>query len=260
MLYFVINILKWKVNTLIDKSKPIPLYFQVKEDLMEKIKKGQFKVNDLIPSETELQEQYDVSRITIRRAIQELVQEGLLSTQQGKGTYVSEPKASQELNLISSWAETISNLGMNHKSSIISLTKEPAPLAIAQLLNIQEGEVLYKLERVRFVNQEPICLMTNYLLPACVPGFLENGLVRESLYETLEKDYNIVLNRADEVVEAKAAKAREANLLEIKRGTPLLHATRVTYDLGNRPIEAVITITRGDRYSYKIKLVGRKNI
>ena len=103
--------------------------------------------------------------------------------------------------------------------------------------------------------------MTNYLSPAIVPGFLEKGLKGESLYETLEKHYNIVLSRAEETVEAKAAKASEAALLNIKRGAPLLYATRVTYDLTDRPVEVVITISRADRYSYKIKLSGRrKNI
>ena len=80
---------------MLDKSRPIPLYYQVKESLLEKIKSNQFKVGDLIPSESELQEEYNVSRITIRRAIQELVQEGHLHTVQGRGTFVSKPKVSQ---------------------------------------------------------------------------------------------------------------------------------------------------------------------
>lgn len=249
------------MKDLLDKSRPIPLYYQVKESLLEKIKSRQFKVGDLIPSESELQEKYKVSRITIRRAIQELVQEGHLYTKQGKGTFVSRPKVSQELNLITSWAETMAEMGMRPETKKIEYTEETVPVSIAGLLNIPIGDKVYKVERLRYADDEPTCIMTNYLSPAIVPGFLGKGLKGESLYETLEKHYNIVLSRAEETVEAKAAKASEAALLNIKRGAPLLYATRVTYDLTDRPVEVVITISRADRYSYKIKLSGRrKNI
>lgn len=242
---------------MVDKSQPVPLYYQVKANLLEKIKNNYFNVGDLIPSEAELQETYKVSRITIRRAVQELVQEGHLFTQQGKGTFVSKPKASQELNLISSWAETMMKLGMHPETKVIKFSEEPAPINIAKLLNIPIGEKVYKIERIRNANNEPTCIMTNYLVPSIVPGLLERGLIGESLYETLEKGYNITLGRAEEVVEAKSAKVSEATTLQIKRGAPLLHATRVTYDISDRPVEVVISITRADRYSYKIKLTGR---
>ncbi len=246
------------VNSLLDKSHPIPLYYQVKEKLLEKIRSRQFNVGDLIPSESELQERYKVSRITVRRAIQELVQEGYLHTQQGRGTFVSKPKVSEELNLISGWAETISALGMHPETKVIRYSEETAPVNIARLLGLSFGDKVYKLYRVRYADNEPTCIMTNYLSPAAVPGFIEEGLKCESLYEMLEKYYSIVLGRAEETVEAKGAKASEASLLNIERGDPLLYATRVTYDIADRPVEVVISITRADRYSYKIKLAGRR--
>jgi len=243
---------------LLDKFQLLPLYYQVKEKLMDKITNKYFEIGDLIPSETELQETYKVSRITIRRAIQELVQEGYLSTQQGKGTFVSKPKASQELDFITGWAETMNSLGMHPHTENLSFTEEPVSTTVAKYLNIHPGDMVYKLYRIRYVNNEPICLMTNYLIPTIVPGILEKGLINESLYETLEKVYGIALNRAEEIVEAKAAKAKEASLLQIIKGSPLLHATRVTYDINNQPVELVYTLTRGDRYSYTIKLSGRQ--
>lgn len=242
---------------MIDKSQPIPLYYQVKESLLEKIKSRQFNIGDLIPSESELQESYQVSRITIRRAVQELVLEGHLYTQQGKGTFVSKPKASQELNRITSWVETVTALGMHPESKVIHFSEEQAPLNIAKMLDVPIANKILKIERIRFADNEPICLMTNYLVPEILPGFLSKGLQEESLYETLEKEYNVVLNRAEETVEARAAKTKEADLLNIRRGAPLLYATRVTYDVTDRPVEVVISITRSDRYSYKIKLSGR---
>lgn len=245
---------------MIDKSQPIPLYYQVKESLLEKIKSRQFNIGDLIPSESELQESYQVSRITIRRAVQELVLEGHLYTQQGKGTFVSKPKASQELNRITSWVETVTALGMHPESKVIHFSEEQAPLNIAKMLDVPIANKVLRIERIRFADNEPICLMTNYLVPEILPGFLSKGLQVESLYETLEKEYNVVLSRAEETVEARAAKTKEAALLDIRRGAPLLYTTRVTYDVTDRPVEVVISITRSDRYSYKIKLAGRDKV
>jgi len=243
---------------LIDKSKPIPLYYQVKESLLKKIKNGQFRVGDPVPSETELQDSYQVSRITVRRAVQELVAEGYLYTQQGKGTFVSKPKAAQELNTISSWAETMTELGMHPRSKIIHLSEEVAPENVAKMLELNDEEKIFRLERIRYADNEPICLMTNYLTPALVPGFLSKGLKEESLYGMLERNYHIVFGRAEEIVEARAAKSNEAALLNIKRGAPLLCATRVTRDSNDRPLEVSMTISRADRYSYRIKLQGRE--
>lgn len=242
---------------MLNKAHPVPLYYQVKEDLLNKINKKVFEVGDIIPSESELQGIYKVSRITIRRAIQELVQEGYLSTQQGKGTYVSQPKATQNLNVISSWAETMASLGMHPETKSIDFCEEPAPVAVAKMLNIEPGSNVYKIERLRYAAGEPICIMTNYLMPEIVPGLLEQGLMDESLYETLEKRYGLSFSRAVETVEARAATKDEAMLLRIKKGAPLLHVLRITYDADDRPVEVVLAASRADRYAYTINLVGR---
>jgi GntR family transcriptional regulator len=240
-----------------DKTLPIPLYYQVKESLLSEIRTKQLKVGELIPSESELQEKFNVSRITIRRAIQELVQEGYLYTQQGKGTFVRQPEASRELNPIAGWTETMTALGMHPETKQIKYSEEPAPSDVARLLNIPGGSMVYLMERLRYADNEPICIMINYLVPALVPGFIETGLNGESLYAMLERKYNIILSRAEEIVEAKAAKVSEASMLNVMKGFPLLYATRVTYDAADRPVEAVKSILRADRYSYKIKLTGR---
>lgn len=248
---------KKEVNGLLDKTQPIPLYYQVKEKILDKINKGVFNVGDIIPSETELQSLYKVSRITIRRAIQELVHEGYLSTQQGRGTYVSQPKVIQDLNLITSWAETMEKLGMHPETKSIKFTQEPAHTPIAKLLEIEAGRPVYRIDRLRYAGGEPLCIMTNYLVPEIVPGLLEKGLIGESLYETLEKGYGIELSRAVEKVEAKAADKDEAALLRVKKGFPLLYVVRTTYDANDTPIEVVTAYNRGDRYAYEVNLLGR---
>jgi GntR family transcriptional regulator len=242
---------------MINKLMPVPLYYQVKEDILYKINQGVYQVEDIIPTENELQAMYGVSRITVRRAIQELVQDGYLSAQQGKGTYVNKPKATQELNVITSWAETIAKLGMNPKTKKTEISEEPATVTVAKMLNVEPGEKLYKIERLRYVDGTPVCLMVNYLIPEVVPDLLEKGLIEESLYQTLEKRYNLVLERAVETVEACAANAREAQLLKIEKNSPLLRVKRATYDPFDRVIEVVIAVSRADMYSYTINLAGR---
>lgn len=242
---------------MINQLKHAPLYYQVKEDILHKINQGVYKVEDPIPTENELQSIYQVSRITIRRAIQELVQEGYLTTQQGKGTFVSKPKATQELNLITNWAETIAKLGMHPKTKRTDMTEEPASVSIAKMLNIEPGDRVFKIERLRYVDGEALCLMVNYLIPELVPDLLEKGLIEESLYQTLEQRYNLVLTKAVEIVEACSADAREARLLKINKDAPLLRVKRITYDDEDRVIEVVIAVSRADRYSYTINLAGR---
>ena len=242
---------------MLNKSQPIPLYFQIKENLMYKIKSHLYEVGNLIPSETELQQEYKVSRITIRRAVRELVQEGYLTTRQGKGTFVSKPKASQELNLITSWAETMMWLGMHPETKHIQFSEVTAPINIVKSLSMSVGDKIYKIERLRYANNEPVCWMVNYLNPRYVPELLKKGLIGESLYETLEKRYNIILNAAVEKVEAKAATGKEASLLNIRRGSPLLYVTRTTYDADDIPIEVVTAASRADKYAYTVQLAGR---
>jgi GntR family transcriptional regulator len=242
---------------LLNKSQPIPLYFQIKESLLNKIKNHIFQDGNLIPSETELQEEYKVSRITIRRAVRELVHEGYLTTRQGKGTFVSKPKARQELNLITSWAETMTNLGMHPETKQIQLSEIAAPMNIVKLLNVSLGDKIYKLERLRYADNEPVCWMINYLNPEFVPDLLKKGLIGESLYETLEKRYKINLSMAIETVESKAARSKESSMLNIRRGAPLLHITRTTYNEDGIPIEVVMASSRADKYAYTVQLVGR---
>jgi len=241
----------------IDKSGATPLYYQVKEDLLGKISSGVFKVGEAIPPEQELQEMYKVSRITIRRAIQELVLEGFLKTRQGLGTFVSRPKVKQNLNYITSWAETMTGRGMRPETKSILITEEKAPLFVAKQLGINPGDKVHKVERLRYAEEEPVCIMTNYLHPGVTPGLVQEGLMGESLYETLEKRYNVKIARAVETVEATAARAKESKLLGVRRGSPLLVVTRVTYDENDRPFEVVIASNRADKYAYTVNLVGR---
>ena len=240
-----------------NKAQAYPLYLQVKEEILAKIDSNIFKEHEAISSEFELVEKYKVSRITIRRAIQELVREGHLVTKQGLGTFVTQPKIVQNLNTISSWAETMESRRIKTYTKNLLIKEEVAPARIAKLLNIDTNGTVYRMERLRHASGEPICIMVNYLLPSIAPGIIEEKLIDDSLYATLENRYNVKLWRAEETVEAKAAKTKEHELLGVRRGVPLLQVTRITYDENDTPFEVVIATSRADKYAYTVNLVGR---
>lgn len=240
----------------LDKASPVPLYHQLKEELRSKLERGEFSVDSAIPPELELELEYGVSRVTVRRAVQELVQEGLLVKLKGKGTFVRQAKASQQLNAITSWAETMAARGVPPLTRNIHITMEPAPPKVARLLSLLPGSAVVKVERLRCLPEGPVTVMTNYLPPGLVPGLTAED-VAVSFYRTLETKYRLVLARAHEEVEARAAGAAEAALLGVRRGAPLLHITRITYGPDGCPLEVVLAASRADRYAYQVELFGR---
>lgn len=237
---------------------PLPLYFQIVEDITKKIGDGFYVIGHAIPTETELTNIYKVSRITIRRALQDLISSGLIFTKQGKGTFVAKPKAIQNLNNVSNWAQTIKALGMEPYTEEVKFEEMPANTEIKNKLNIELGIKITKIERIRYADNEPMCIMTNFLISDMVPNIIEIDLRGSiSLYEILENKYNFVLKSAIETVEAKNANAFESDILKVAKNKALLNVTRLTYNNNDIPIEIVKTISRGDRYSYTMNLYGR---
>jgi GntR family transcriptional regulator len=244
---------------MLDRQSPVPLYRQLEELLRRWIEAGDYKPGDLLPPEPDLESRFGVSRITVRQAIAELVQQGLLERERGKGTFVREPKITQKLNQITSWAETIQAIGMSPRTLEIEIEKVQAPAWVERLMPSSLGEPVVKITRVRYANDEPMCIMTNYIKSAIVPGLKQEGLIGESLYETLESRYNLILSHAEETVEAALANKLSAAKLKIDEGSPLLVVTRVTFFQNNEPFEVVKAFSRADRYQYSATLMGRPN-
>ena len=245
---------------MLNRHSPIPLYHQLRETLRQSIENGRYKHGDALPTEAELESQFNISRITVRRAIIDLVNEGLLSRERGRGTYVSKPKITQKLNYITSWAETVIGMGMSVKTIDCIIEYVVAPSWVARLLVIPTGQEVTRISRVRCADAEPMCIMTNHLLSDYVPGLVEDGLQSESLYETLENRYHFVLGKAEELVEAVLADEHQAKVLKICKGAPLLSVTRVTYDVHDVPFEVVKAVSRADKYQYSSTMMGRPKL
>ena len=231
----------------------IPLYLQVKEKILEDIKLN-YKVNDIIPAEGQLEQMYQVSRITIRKAIEVLEKENVVVKKQGKGTFVSEKKVLYDANSIGSLTQRLSK--QKHLLTTQSI-----------LFEIIEGEHFVKdflncstllcIKRVRLLDEVPFALMTNYFDVKTVPD-IDKKLNLESLYSFLKEEYNIEFQNAEEIVEAIAANKEDAQKLNIEVGSPLLSLKRFSYDQHNKPIEYSNLIIKGDMYKHKIILSNEK--
>jgi DNA-binding GntR family transcriptional regulator len=237
-----------------DKTSLIPLYAQVKYALQEEIE-NRMKPGDMLPSEPELEKRFNVSRITVRRALDELVSEGLIVRQQGRGTFVREQPIAQELPRLLSWSVQMRQMGFEPSSAsceieLIEPTKEQATL-----LQLSSGERLVRIRRLRYANDEPICIMTNYIPESLAPGLVNQGLVDDSLYATMAK-YGVRPVRAEDRVEARPATDWEATRLLIGKWVPLLQVTRLTRDAANKPLYIAVVANRGDKYVYTVHFGG----
>ena len=233
----------------------IPLYLQLKEKILEDIKLN-YKVNDIIPAEGKLEQKYKVSRITVRKAIEELERDNIVIKKQGKGTFVKEQKILYDANSIGSLTQRLSK--QKHLLTTKSISFEIIEIGedhfVKEMLNC--GKLLC-IKRTRLLDEIPFALMFNYFDVNIVPD-IDKKLNLESLYAFLKEEYNIEFHNAEEIVEAIIANKDDSDKLSIKEGSPLLSLKRLSYDQNNKPIEYSNLIIRGDMYKHKIILSNDK--
>ena len=235
----------------------LPKYYQLKRELINRIDREDYREDELIPSERELTEEFGMSRITVRRAIDELVNEGYLYRIQGKGTYVRSAKYGQDLFSISSCTQDVLRLGMTPSRRVISARITTADKKHSRSLNIPDGSRLYRLERTFYADEEPINHTESYLPYNIVPGIEQFDFSKESLYEVLEKHYKIQLTKATRTIEAILAEDKIARYLGVHDGTPILLLTCVTYGEVNgreQPVEAFKCCYRSDKFKFYVQV------
>jgi len=231
-----------------EKNNFMPLYAQIKLSLKEEIE-DRMKPGDPIETEDKLEKRFNVSRITIRRALDELESDGLISRQQGRGTFVRERQIEQELSQLLSWSNQIREKGMHPSSTHCEIEVVDPTKEFASLLLMKHGEKVVRIRRLRLANDEAICIMTNYIPETKVPGLAREGLVNDSLYATLPK-YGIKATQAEDRVEARLATDKEAHMLQIHKGFPLLQVTRLTLDNTGTPLYIAVVANRADKFVY----------
>ena len=225
-----------------------PLYRQLMQRIRADIASGVYPVHSRIPTEAELGESYHVSRVTVRKALAELTQEGLLRRMQGKGTYVCAPRLKSNLREVTSFHEACLMMGCKAGTQVISAQRALAEEDVRQSLGIS-GEECIEVIRLRLADGEPVMLETNRFAPKY------ESLLREelngSLYRLLSKQGIEAASGVHEISLCHAT-AQQAKLLEVEPGTALLQLNQVIYDQHGAPLHTSHQVIRGDRFTFRI--------
>jgi DNA-binding GntR family transcriptional regulator len=238
----------------VDRTSPVPLYFQVAQRLETAIEDGTLPPGSRIDNEVDLAERLGLSRPTVRRAIQHLVEQGLLVRKRGVGTQVVHARVRRSIELTSLY-DDLAAAGQRPRTDVLALGLEPAPAAVAVALGIAESAPVLSLERLRYAQDSPLALMHNYLPPDLVDLGREE-LREQGLYQLL-REAGVRLRIASQTIGARAATAAEARLLDERRGAPLLTMGRTTYDDAGRIVEYARHLYRASVYSFELTLLGR---
>lgn len=240
----------------IDRNSFVPFYIQVIDFLTEYIELNDFPPGHQLPGEADLCKTFDVSRTVIRQALQELEYKGLIYREKGKGTFVSKPKIHEGLfQELTGFYQDMVAKGHRPRSDVLKQEKIQASKRVADYLDLAENSSVIQIDRLRYVNHEPIVFVTTYLPFDLCPQLLEVDLTNQSLYAYLEKEHGLTIARGRRFLEAVIANQLEAELLQVDIGSPLLMLNSVSYLPDGRPIEYFHALHRGDRSRFETELV-----
>ena len=235
--------------TKIVRDSKLPFYHQLYEILRNNIVQGKWKPGDMLPPESELIEQYQVSRITVRQALDALVNDGLIYRQRGRGTFVAHPTVEQGLSRIISFTDDMRQRGFEPGTEVLFSGIIPAPPEIAQQLGVAPNEELIRLERLRMADGEPMSIEESHLVHRFCPGILSGDYANTPLREALAREYDIHLAHAKQTIRAIPASPPIADKLSVSPKSAVLFIERVSYTQQNIPVEFLRIHHRGDRYA-----------
>ncbi|MDL4842103.1 GntR family transcriptional regulator [Aquibacillus rhizosphaerae] len=238
---------------MIDKQSPVPIYHQLEEKIKKRIETGELMPGDALPSEREYAEQFEISRMTVRQAITNLVNERFLHRVKGKGTFVMEKKMEQPLHGLTSFTEDMKARGLQPSSSLIHFEIIPASSDLADKLGINEHGPVYEIKRIRLAEGIPMALERTYISANLVQGLTED-IVKDSLYAYVENVLNLKIESGIQVIEASTSNAEERKYLEIAEADPILLMERTSSLEDGTRFEVVKSSYRADRYKFMIDL------
>ena len=240
---------------LLERNSGAPLYSQVEERLRERLR-GDLAPGALLPTQRELAAEFGTSLITIKRALHELARKGLLESTRGRGTVVTRTAVQDDRSSVSSWTDSMTGLGRQPRTVSSSLLVRIPSRETARLLKLKSRERSVRLERLRSLDGQPFCLMTNELPLALVPELPREGLSEESLYAWIKARYGLVPHRADEEVTARAPLPREQRFLGAATRIVLV-VRRHTRLADGRPLEIAEMSAPADLYRYRVEIEKR---
>ncbi|SMB99795.1 transcriptional regulator, GntR family [Thermanaeromonas toyohensis ToBE] len=230
-----------------------PLHEQLKDILKQKIIEGEFKPGEALPGERQLMHTYGVSRVTVRQAIGELVSEGLLYRQHGRGTFVAPRRIERPLAYLLGVAEELILEGLKVGIKVLEAGRQDPLPEIRQQLRLKEGEQVFHVLRLIMTGPEPLLLDFSFF-PSVIGQILKDiDLSKDLIYTHLEL-YGYKISHGVQWISAGRASQEEAQYLQCKKGSPVLVVRRITYVEGELPISVSRTVYRADRYEYRVNL------
>ncbi|MBS4221730.1 GntR family transcriptional regulator [Lederbergia citrea] len=238
----------------INKSSPLPLYYQLKELIKKEIEYGKLNPGDMIPSERDFVEWFEISRPTVRQAINELVNEGILNRKKGLGTFVAKPKISQSfLENLTSFQNEMKAKGLPYATKVIEIKEVPSSRELESIFGKNYSSFIY-MKRLRFIKENPVVVVSTYIPKLLAPGLKDEDLTNVSLYETLQTKYDLKINRATRVMESVIASDEDVKWLELENVAAVMFIKTIGYLEDDRIFEYSIAKYRGDLTKFTLNL------
>lgn len=244
-----------KTNTAeVPASSGAPLHVQIKRALRTRILDGTHAPLSQLPSESELGVLFSASRITVRQALADLQREGLIYAQQGKGTFVSRPKAFQNVSTLMGFAESMAAMGHEVLNQLLDLRHVEADAQVARRLALPEGAGVTEIRRVRLLDREPVSLEVTFVPEALGRKLAQADLVTRDIFLILENEGGLALGHADLQIDATLADAELASALRTVEGAPVLRIERLTHDAQGRPVDFEYLYFRAETFQYRLRV------
>jgi len=231
----------------------VPMHTQIREIVRRRVLDGTYAPHSQMPSESQMMEAFSVSRITIRQALGDLQKEGLIFKVPGKGSFVAKPKAFQNLSRLQGFGEAMGPSGYETFSQVLSMRQVPASDVVARRLQLALGDAVYEIQRLRYLNREPISVDQSYFPLALGERLAQEDLPTRDIFVILENDFGLHLTHADVQIEAISADEFLARQLRIAEASPLLRIERLTY-ADDQPIDFEFLYYRGDAFQYRLRI------
>jgi GntR family transcriptional regulator len=244
------NYMMTEADMEIDKNSPIPMYYQIANDLKQKIEMRVWGIGEKLPNEIDLAKKYQVSRMTMNQAFAELVKSGIVRRERAKGTFVCKESSNAHVSGINfplSFITQFTKKGLKPSARILSQEEmENPPQHIQEALQIHDNEPLFYVKRLFLTDNHPVAVTQSYFSSKICPNFFAQPLVNESLYDTFRVRYHLVPQKASHWVEAVRISEDDAELLKISRHTPSLLLTLLSVLANGKPLEYSLTYWNGD--------------
>jgi GntR family transcriptional regulator len=241
-------------QTELNRTGIIPVYHQLQEVLLEWIADGIYKPHDRLPSENELGRHFNVSRNTAQKALKTIVEKGAAYRVQGRGTFVADKQITYSITAKLSFSAEIIGLTKETRSILNYAKQQKASAHVSRLLEIEEGEQVATIQRIRLVDETPAALMTSYLRSRLVPGLLEKLAPGASLFKTIKDEYGLEVGSGSETLQVENADAYEAQQLGVSEGDAVFIIERISNATDGTVIELAKTVLRGDISKFSVEL------